>query len=72
MAQYRGAVIGLGWMGMLYDLAKRTGTWHGTTLIAQRPSSTSIGGSISTIIRARKVCPRRTPRRCGTNQRSNW
>ncbi len=23
MAQYRGAVIGLGWMGMLYDLAKR-------------------------------------------------
>ena len=28
MAQYRGAVIGLGWMGMLYDLAQRTGTWH--------------------------------------------
>ncbi len=27
MAQYRGAVIGLGWMGMLYDLAKRMGTW---------------------------------------------
>ena len=25
MAQYRGAVIGLGWMGMLYDLAERRG-----------------------------------------------
>ena len=25
---YRGAVIGLGWMGMLYDLAGRMGTWH--------------------------------------------
>ncbi len=69
MAQYRGAVIGLGWMGMLYDLAKRTGTWHGTTLIAQRPSSTSIGSSIFTIIPARKVCPRPTPRHCGTGHR---
>lgn len=28
MAQYRGAIIGLGWMGMLYDLAQRTGAWH--------------------------------------------
>ena len=28
MAQYRGAVIGLGWMGMLYDLGQRAGTWH--------------------------------------------
>ena len=28
MAQYRGGVIGLGWMGMLYDLAQRMGTWH--------------------------------------------
>jgi hypothetical protein len=28
MAPYRGAVIGLGWMGMLYDLAQRTGTWN--------------------------------------------
>ncbi len=28
MAQYRGALIGLGWMGMLYDLAQRTGEWH--------------------------------------------
>ena len=28
MATYRGAVIGLGWMGMLYDLAKRMGVWH--------------------------------------------
>jgi len=25
---YRGAVIGLGWMGMLYDLAQRMGRWH--------------------------------------------
>lgn len=25
---YRGAVIGLGWMGMLYDLAQRMGHWH--------------------------------------------
>ena len=25
---YRGAVIGLGWMGMLYDLAQRMGYWH--------------------------------------------
>jgi hypothetical protein len=25
MAQYRGAVIGLGWMGMLYDIAQRSG-----------------------------------------------
>ncbi|MAE60212.1 MAG: hypothetical protein CMJ49_02530 [Planctomycetaceae bacterium] len=25
---YRGAVIGLGWMGLLYDLAPRMGTWH--------------------------------------------
>ncbi len=25
MAEYRGAVIGLGWMGMLYDLAQRIG-----------------------------------------------
>ena len=28
MATYRGAVVGLGWMGMLYDLGQRTGTWH--------------------------------------------
>ena len=28
MSEYRGAVIGLGWMGMLYDLAARTGTWN--------------------------------------------
>ena len=28
MAQYRGVVIGLGWMGMLYDLGKRMGTWN--------------------------------------------
>ena len=28
MAQYRAAIIGLGWMGMLYDLAQRTGEWH--------------------------------------------
>lgn len=26
--KYRGAVIGLGWMGMLYDLAQRMGQWH--------------------------------------------
>ena len=25
---YRGAIIGLGWMGMLYDLAQRMGEWH--------------------------------------------
>lgn len=25
---YRGAVIGLGWMGLLYDLAQRMGHWH--------------------------------------------
>ena len=25
MAKYRGAVIGLGWMGLLYDLAERIG-----------------------------------------------
>ena len=28
MAKYRGTVIGLGWMGMLYDLAQRMGVWH--------------------------------------------
>jgi predicted dehydrogenase len=28
MAQYRAVIIGLGWMGMLYDLAQRMGTWH--------------------------------------------
>ena len=28
MAEYRGAVIGLGWMGMLYDLGERTGVWN--------------------------------------------
>lgn len=28
MTKYRGAVIGLGWMGMLYDLAPRMGVWH--------------------------------------------
>ena len=28
MAHYRGAIIGLGWMGMLYDLAQRTGVWN--------------------------------------------
>ena len=28
MAKYRGAVIGLGWMGMLYDLAQRMGVWQ--------------------------------------------
>ena len=28
MVKYRGAVIGLGWMGMLYDLAQRMGVWH--------------------------------------------
>ena len=28
MARYRGALIGLGWMGMLYDLAQRMGEWH--------------------------------------------
>lgn len=28
MAKYRSAVIGLGWMGLLYDLADRMGVWH--------------------------------------------
>ncbi len=28
MAKYRAAVIGLGWMGLLYDLAQRMGVWH--------------------------------------------
>ena len=28
MVKYRGAVIGLGWMGMLYDLAQRMGVWR--------------------------------------------
>lgn len=28
LAKYRAAVIGLGWMGMLYDLARRMGQWH--------------------------------------------
>ena len=28
MAKYRGTIIGLGWMGMLYDLAQRMGVWH--------------------------------------------
>ena len=28
MATYRAAVIGLGWMGLLYDLAPRMGVWH--------------------------------------------
>jgi hypothetical protein len=28
MATYRAAVIGLGWMGLLYDLAQRMGVWH--------------------------------------------
>ena len=28
MAKYRAAVIGLGWMGMLYDLGARSGTWN--------------------------------------------
>ena len=28
MSRYRGAVIGLGWMGLLYDLAQRMGVWH--------------------------------------------
>ena len=28
MAKYTGAVIGLGWMGLLYDLAQRMGVWH--------------------------------------------
>lgn len=27
MAKYRAGLIGLGWMGMLYDLAARTGVW---------------------------------------------
>ena len=27
MAKYRAGLIGLGWMGMLYDLAERTGVW---------------------------------------------
>ena len=28
MAKYRGAIIGLGWMGMLYDIGQRMGVWH--------------------------------------------
>ena len=28
MARYRAGVIGLGWMGMLYDIGKRMGVWH--------------------------------------------
>ncbi len=28
MAKYRAGLIGLGWMGMLYDLAQRTGVWN--------------------------------------------
>ncbi len=28
MAEYRGVVIGLGWMGMLYDLGQRDGVWN--------------------------------------------
>ena len=28
MTRYRAAIIGLGWMGLLYDLARRTGSWN--------------------------------------------
>ena len=28
MTEYRGAVIGLGWMGLLYDLGGRVGVWN--------------------------------------------
>ena len=28
MATYRAALIGVGWMGLLYDLAQRMGVWH--------------------------------------------
>ena len=28
MARYRAGVIGLGWMGMLYDVGERMGTWN--------------------------------------------
>ena len=28
LAKYRGAIIGLGWMGMLYDIGDRMGVWH--------------------------------------------
>jgi len=28
VAKYRAGLIGLGWMGMLYDLAERTGVWN--------------------------------------------
>ena len=28
MAKYRAGIIGLGWMGLLYDLGQRAGTWN--------------------------------------------
>ena len=40
MAKYRAAVIGLGWMGMLYDLGQRMGRWHVDDI--DRPTPTDL------------------------------
>ena len=40
MPKYRGAVIGLGWMGLLYDLGQRMGTWHVDDV--DRPTPTAL------------------------------
>ena len=34
--KFRAGIIGLGWMGMLYDVGSRMGTWH--TDDVNRPS----------------------------------
>ncbi len=51
MSKYRGGVIGLGWTGMLYDLAPRMGTWNVDDIDRPTPEVDPHRTSTSTIIR---------------------
>ena len=70
MAKYRSAVIGLGWMGLLYDLASRIPDRFeiGDT---DRPTPRSIftAGFNTTSTSETRVVPPRMRKRSGTDPR---
>lgn len=73
MAQYRAAIIGLGWMGMLYDLAQRIPDRFDIDDIDRPTPPLNIHRKFyHHEFLARRGFLHRMPKRCGTDPRSSW
>ena len=68
MAKYRAGVIGLGWMGMLYDMADRIGNFFNIDDIDRPTPELETHRKIYHHVHPGKKrgCPAATPKRCGT------